>query len=104
MASCDVVQLRRIRRKVLIEGKPIELVAMQESLSVDATKVMPSQRPKYRADESPRVALFPTQAQLDQLARLSKDIGGWIVFDAECEETFVPLEEWIARHKKWAPA
>lgn len=48
--------------------------------------------------------LIPTQAQLDQLGRLSKDIGGWISFDEEREETFVPLEKWIARHAKWAPA
>lgn len=48
--------------------------------------------------------LIPTQAQLDQLARLSKDIGGWIVFDDEREETFVPIAEWVTRHAKWAPA
>ena len=47
--------------------------------------------------------LIPTQAQLDQLARLSKDIGGWILFDAAREETFVPIEEWVARHAEWAP-
>ncbi len=44
---------------------------------------------------------IPTQSQLDQLGRLSKDIGGWIVFDEEREETFVPLKEWVARHAKW---
>lgn len=30
MVACDVVQWRRVRRKVIVEGKPIELVAMQE--------------------------------------------------------------------------
>ena len=48
--------------------------------------------------------LIPSQAQIDRLAQLSKDCGGWIVFDHEREESFVPLEEWIARHAKWAPA
>lgn len=48
--------------------------------------------------------LIPTQAQLDRLAQLSEDCGGWIVFDDERKETFVPLEEWIARHAKWTAA
>jgi hypothetical protein len=48
--------------------------------------------------------LIPTQAQLDELARLSKEIGGWIVFDNEREETFVAMTEWVVRHAKWSPA
>ena len=48
--------------------------------------------------------LIPTQAQLDRLAQLSKDCGGWVVFDHKLEETFIPLGDWIARHAKWAAA
>ena len=45
-----------------------------------------------------------TQTQLEQLSKLSKDCGGWIVFDQEREETFVALAEWEALYGKWRSA
>ncbi len=42
-----------------------------------------------------------TQAQLERLSQLSKECGGWIVFDQECEETFVALAEWERLYGKW---
>ena len=42
MVSCDVVQWRRVRRRGLVEGKPIELVATQESLTVEVGVTPPS--------------------------------------------------------------
>ncbi|ANH67998.1 hypothetical protein [Mitsuaria sp. 7] len=32
------------------------------------------------------------------LESLSTACGGWIFFDGELEETFVPMEEWIVKH------
>jgi hypothetical protein len=39
-------------------------------------------------------ALRVTQEQASRLRELSSRCGGWIVFDAQHEETYVPLEEW----------
>ena len=35
------------------------------------------------------------------LLRLSEACGGWIVFDDETEETWVPLAEWKRRFASW---
>jgi hypothetical protein len=35
-----------------------------------------------------------TEAHLQELASLSERIGGWIVFDDQQEESFLPLEDW----------
>ena len=35
-----------------------------------------------------------TQPLLDELKRLAAACGGWIVFDDEREETFVPMAQW----------
>jgi hypothetical protein len=35
-----------------------------------------------------------TEAQLQELSSLSERIGGWIVFDDQKEELFLPLEDW----------
>lgn len=92
MASCDVVQWRRIRRKVLMEGKPIELVAMQESLSVDATKEMLSHRPKYRADEGPRVALFSSMIPIASVEGDDRQLLQWTqwLYSIERDELAFP--------------
>jgi hypothetical protein len=45
-----------------------------------------------------------TQAQLERLNQLSKDCGGWIVFDQDREETFISLAEWEALYDKWRSA
>jgi len=44
---------------------------------------------------------LPTQDQLERLLQLSRDCGGWIVFDREREETFVSLAEWTALYERW---
>ena len=36
--------------------------------------------------------------EIEQLRRLSADCGGWIVFDQEHEETFVPRDVWLAHY------
>ena len=35
-----------------------------------------------------------TEQHIDELTKLSKACGGWIVFDDKFEETFVPIGEW----------
>ncbi len=35
-----------------------------------------------------------TSADVERLRRLSAACGGWIVFDGNKEETFVPLDRW----------
>ena len=101
MASCDVVQWRRIRRKVLMEGKPIELVAMQESLSVDAIKEMLSHRPKYRADEGPRVALFSSMIPISSVEGDDRQLLQWTqwLYSIERDElAFPPFGSELSRH------
>jgi hypothetical protein len=41
-----------------------------------------------------RLTLLPQH--LERLRELSERCGGWIYFDDEKEETFVPLAEWIS--------
>lgn len=35
-----------------------------------------------------------TVEHIERLQRLSKACGGWIVFDGDKEETFVPIDQW----------
>jgi hypothetical protein len=35
-----------------------------------------------------------TEAQRQELRALSERIGGWVVFDDQHEESFLPLEDW----------
>ena len=35
------------------------------------------------------------------LRRQSQECGGWIVFDDDKEETWVPLSEWEGRFARW---
>lgn len=37
-----------------------------------------------------------TEEHVAQLRRMSADCNGWIAFDDEREETFVPIERWTA--------
>ena len=37
---------------------------------------------------------------IDHLKKLSEEIKGWIFFDAENEEEFIRLKEWIAMYDK----
>jgi len=67
---CDVGQWRRIRRKVLAEGKPIEAVALQESLTVEATREMLAHRPRHMEAAAPRP--FQLSAPLSR-ASITKD-------------------------------
>jgi hypothetical protein len=101
MVNCDVVQWRRVRRKVFMEGKPIELVAMQESLPVDAIKEMLSQRPKYRADDSPRIALFSSLIPFASVAADDRQLLQWTqwVYAVERDElAFPPFGNELSRH------
>lgn len=68
MVNCEVVQWRRVRRKVFSERKPLAMVAMQESLTVDAIKEILSQRSKSNAGNNPRVALFASVIPFTGLA------------------------------------
>ena len=36
-----------------------------------------------------------TEQHIAELTKLSNACGGWIVFDNESAETFVPIDEWI---------
>lgn len=42
-----------------------------------------------------------TDEHLGELRRLSDTCGGWIVFDDDSEETFLPLADWAARFEAW---
>jgi hypothetical protein len=42
-------------------------------------------------------AIFITTDQVNRIRDLADAAGGWIVFDEEEEETFVPMAEWIRR-------
>jgi hypothetical protein len=38
-----------------------------------------------------------TSAHIQRLSELSQGCGGWIAFEGEREETFVPMDEWLSR-------
>ncbi len=40
-----------------------------------------------------------TDAHISKLKELSNRCGGWIVFDDETEETFIPLQEWQQKYE-----
>jgi hypothetical protein len=42
-----------------------------------------------------------THHHIAQLQRLSRAAGGWIVFDADEEESLSPMEEWEESFTKW---
>jgi hypothetical protein len=42
-----------------------------------------------------------TPEQRAKLGQLSKACGGWIVFDREKWETWLPLDEWEKRFDAW---
>lgn len=101
MTSCDVVQWRRIRRKVLVEGKPIDLVAMQESLTAEATRAVLSQRPVPSANVSHRVALFSAVIPYTGLARGDRELLQWSqwLYSLEQDElAYPPLGAELSRH------
>lgn len=101
MVICDVVQWRRVRRKVLVEDKPIELVAMQESLTVEATKEILTQRPKYRTDDNPRLALFSSVIPFTGLAAGDRQLLQWSqwLYSLERDElAFPPFGDELSRH------
>ena len=40
---------------------------------------------------------------IESLKELSKQCGGWIIFDdEEQDETFVPMEQWLRLYEEWA--
>jgi len=41
--------------------------------------------------------LLLTAAHIQKLSELSQSCGGWIRFDDEQEESFIPLDEWLAQ-------
>lgn len=45
-----------------------------------------------------RLAITPVIIQKLQL--LSKRCGGWIYFDDDSEETFIPMREWVLKFQK----
>ena len=59
----------------------------------------------WRAVQSPaykvgRLQLSPTQC--DRLRQLSEKCGGWIAFDDQHEESFVPRAQWLTRYEDWS--
>ena len=59
----------------------------------------------WRAVQSPackvgRLQLSPPQC--DRLKELSEKCGGWIVFDDQHEESFVPQAQWLTLYQDWA--
>ncbi len=42
-----------------------------------------------------------TSEHIERLRELSAAANGWVVFDEEREETFVPMSEWEHRFKEW---
>ena len=42
-----------------------------------------------------------TSEHADNLRRMSVACGGWIVFDAEKEETWIPSQDWVDRFSAW---
>ena len=42
-----------------------------------------------------------TDEQSMELRRLAEAAAGWIVFDEQCEETWVPLKAWEGQFKHW---
>jgi len=101
MVTCDVVQWRRVRRKVLVEGKPVELVAMQESLSVEATNEILSHRPKHKTDRNPRLALFSSIVPVAELCASDRQLLRWTqwLYSLERDElAFPPFGDELSRH------
>lgn len=39
--------------------------------------------------------------KLEELAEIANDIGGWIVWDDEFGETFIPMDEWLKRYERF---
>ena len=42
------------------------------------------------------------QKHIESLKELSKQCGGWIIFDEEQEEAFIPMEQWLRLYEEWA--
>ncbi|WP_431047076.1 hypothetical protein [Roseateles sp. L2-2] len=55
----------------------------------------------WRALHSPAHRGAPLHLSPDDVQKLdtlSRQCGGWIFFDDDLEETFAPMDEWIASH------
>ncbi len=101
MVNCDVVQWRRVRRKMLMEGKPIEMVAIQESLTVDAVREMLSHRPKTKAGDNPRVALFSSMIPSSGITADDRQVllwSQWLYAVERDELAFPPFGNELSRH------
>ena len=46
--------------------------------------------------------LLLSSTQCERLRQLSEKCGGWIAFDDQREEIFVPQAQWLTRYKDWA--
>lgn len=59
----------------------------------------------WRATQSPASKvgrLELSSVQCDRLKRLGEECQGWIAFDDQHEEIFVPQAQWLARYEDWA--
>lgn len=101
MVNWDVVQWRRVRRKMLMEGKPIEMVAIQESVTVDVINEMLSHRPKPKAGDNPRVPLFSSMIPSSDIAADDRQLLLWTqwLYAVERDElAFPPFGNELSRH------
>lgn len=101
MVNWDVVQWRRVRRKMLMEGKPIEMVAIQESVTVDTINEMLSHRPRPKGGDNPRVPLFSSMIPSSDIGADDRQLLLWTqwLYAVERDElAFPPFGNELSRH------
>jgi len=99
--DCDVRQWRRIRRKVLMEGKPIEQVSMQESLPVEAITKLLTQRPRPGEGTAPPLARLSAAITFTSITKDDRDILQWSQWLSGLEQdelAFPPIGPELSKH------
>jgi len=80
-----------------------ERMSELSELAYYASWMMDLEHALWRAvEEGPRSYghLMIGEADVAELRRLSQDCGGWIVWDTEAEETWVPMADWLRRYDR----
>ena len=99
--DCDVRQWRRIRRKVLGEGKPLEQVSMQESLPVEAITKLLTQRPKPGEGAAPPLARLSAAIPFTSITKDDRDLLRWSQWLSGLEQdelAFPPIGPELSKH------